>query len=159
MAYGASFDGAVSRNFQQLRVRRVSAPIDLCVGPIEKLERKIAVGDGRAADPLIQAGGRKLFRAVLQHEIEPRAVFAKAQLHDFRRIREGVANHWTGLGDAKGDDGGVGTQLPLQVELLLGLLEAYLVEDFPGRRRRVGSNRHRREEDPDEERGRFMHER
>ncbi len=81
---------------------------------------------------VVESGGGKFARAVLIHEVEARTVFSQPQLQDLGRIGEGVADDRAGLGDAKRDDGRVGTELSHQVELLLRLLEADLTENFLG---------------------------
>jgi hypothetical protein len=64
------------------------------------------------------------------HEVEARSIFFQLQLQNLRRIGKSVANDRTGLSDAKGNNGGVGTQLAHEVELLVRLLEANLAQNF-----------------------------
>jgi hypothetical protein len=60
------------------------------------------------------------------HEVEACSIFFQLQLQDLRRVGKSVANDRAGLSDAKGNDGGVGTQLAQEVELLVRLLEPNL---------------------------------
>ena len=93
-----------------------------------------------------------------EHEVEPRAFLAQPQLQRLRRVRESVANHRAGLGDAKRNDRRVGTQLSLQIELLLRLLQPHLVENLlRGRRFGAGASRHDREDGSRNEDDQFVH--
>ena len=106
------------------------------VGPIEKTEREIAEGDAGPADLFVEARGTKFFGAVTFHELESGALLAKAQLQHDRRLRKSVANDRARLGEAKRNHRGIGTELAVEVELLLRLVQAHLLEDLRRRRRR-----------------------